>query len=185
MRRRVHVYDDYDDIETLQRRVSELNRAGKMDKEIAATLNSEGFVGARGCRFRGDNVWLLRKRWGLRPSKSMGLTPIRRAGRTEPIRSRAPPLRWGYFTNDLQISQARPPDRPPNDERTAMANRTRRPPDPQPARSSSAHQTIEDEGSMKASVIPTLADAILDRVIHNAYRIELAGESLRKQRPTP
>ena len=33
--------------------------------------------------------------------------------------------------------------------------------------------------------VPTLADAILDRVIHNAYRIELAGESLRKQRPTP
>lgn len=30
---------------------------------------------------------------------------------------------------------------------------------------------------------PTLADAILDRVIHNAYRIELKGESLRKQRP--
>lgn len=28
--------------------------------------------------------------------------------------------------------------------------------------------------------VPTLADAILDRVIHNAYRIELAGESLRK-----
>ena len=31
--------------------------------------------------------------------------------------------------------------------------------------------------------VPTLADAILDRVIHNAYRIELAGESLRKRRP--
>ena len=29
---------------------------------------------------------------------------------------------------------------------------------------------------------PTLADAILDRVIHNAYRIELAGESMRKRR---
>src|ERR1700738_4811801 len=28
---------------------------------------------------------------------------------------------------------------------------------------------------------PTLADAILDRVIHNAYRIELAGESMRKR----
>src|SRR4051812_16868071 len=28
--------------------------------------------------------------------------------------------------------------------------------------------------------IPTLADAILDRLIHNAYRIGLAGESLRK-----
>ena len=31
--------------------------------------------------------------------------------------------------------------------------------------------------------IPTLADAVLDRLIHNAYRIELSGESLRKQRP--
>ena len=30
-----------------------------------------------------------------------------------------------------------------------------------------------------------LADAILDRVIHNAYRIELAGESLRKRRSSP
>ena len=29
--------------------------------------------------------------------------------------------------------------------------------------------------------IPTLADAILDRIIHNAYRIELAGDSLRKR----
>lgn len=27
---------------------------------------------------------------------------------------------------------------------------------------------------------PTLADAILDRVVHNAYRIELSGDSLRK-----
>ena len=33
---------------------------------------------------------------------------------------------------------------------------------------------------------PTLADAILDRLIHNAYRIELTGESLRKKRqPQP
>ena len=30
--------------------------------------------------------------------------------------------------------------------------------------------------------IPTLADAVLDRVVHNAYRIELAGESLRKHK---
>ncbi len=33
--------------------------------------------------------------------------------------------------------------------------------------------------------VPTLADAILDRVIHNACRIDLAGESLRKQRSSP
>ena len=29
---------------------------------------------------------------------------------------------------------------------------------------------------------PTLADAILDRVIHNAHRMELKGESQRKIR---
>ena len=29
---------------------------------------------------------------------------------------------------------------------------------------------------------PTLADAILDRVIHNAHKIELSGDSLRKQK---
>ena len=27
---------------------------------------------------------------------------------------------------------------------------------------------------------PTIADAILDRLVHNAHRIELRGESLRK-----
>ena len=32
--------------------------------------------------------------------------------------------------------------------------------------------------------MPTLADAILDRVVHNAYRISLTGESLRKTRHT-
>jgi DNA replication protein DnaC len=29
--------------------------------------------------------------------------------------------------------------------------------------------------------IPTIADAILDRLVHNAYRIELSGDSLRKR----
>jgi DNA replication protein DnaC len=32
---------------------------------------------------------------------------------------------------------------------------------------------------------PTLADAILDRLVHHAHRIELQGESLRKRRPAP
>ncbi|MER9883965.1 ATP-binding protein [Mesorhizobium sp. M0118] len=32
---------------------------------------------------------------------------------------------------------------------------------------------------------PTIADAILDRLVHNAYRVELSGESLRKQRTAP
>lgn len=29
---------------------------------------------------------------------------------------------------------------------------------------------------------PTVADAILDRLVHNAHRIELQGESMRKQK---
>jgi len=29
---------------------------------------------------------------------------------------------------------------------------------------------------------PTLADSILDRLVHNAHRIEIQGESLRKKR---
>ena len=29
---------------------------------------------------------------------------------------------------------------------------------------------------------PTLADAILDRLVHNAYKIALKGESMRKQK---
>ena len=35
------------------------------------------------------------------------------------------------------------------------------------------HETMAD---------PTLADAILDRLIHRAYRLKLEGESMRKQR---
>jgi len=35
------------------------------------------------------------------------------------------------------------------------------------------HDTIGD---------PTLADAILDRLVHNAYKINLRGESMRKRK---
>jgi DNA replication protein DnaC len=32
---------------------------------------------------------------------------------------------------------------------------------------------------------PTIADAILDRIIHNAHRIELKGDSMRRQSDKP
>ena len=32
---------------------------------------------------------------------------------------------------------------------------------------------------------PTIADAILDRIIHNAHRIALEGDSMRRQKTTP
>lgn len=72
LQRRVHTYGDYIDLERLRSRVIELNTAGKMDREIAATLNAEGFLAARGCKFKGENVWLLRTRWGIPTVKING-----------------------------------------------------------------------------------------------------------------
>ena len=74
MQRRVHTYRDYIDLERLRQRVTTLNGAGMMDKEIAAVLNREGFVAARSCRFTGENVWLLRQRWGLATVKINGVS---------------------------------------------------------------------------------------------------------------
>jgi len=36
-----------------------------------------------------------------------------------------------------------------------------------------------------ASGDPTLADAILDRLVHNAHRLALKGGSLRRHQPPP
>lgn len=44
-----------------------------MDAEIAAILNQEGFVAARGCAFKGENVWLLRTRWRIPTVKINGV----------------------------------------------------------------------------------------------------------------
>lgn len=44
-----------------------------MDGEIAAILNQEGFVAARGCAFKGENVWVLRTRWGIPTVKINGV----------------------------------------------------------------------------------------------------------------
>jgi DNA invertase Pin-like site-specific DNA recombinase len=75
LQRRVHTYRDYIHIEGLRKRIAELNAAGKMDKEIAAILNREGFVAARACTFKGENVWLLRTRWGIPTVKINGIAP--------------------------------------------------------------------------------------------------------------
>ena len=74
IQRHVHTYRDHFDLELLRRRVVALNAAGKMDKEIAAVLNREGFVAARGCAFQGKNVWQLRQRWGLATVKINGVS---------------------------------------------------------------------------------------------------------------
>jgi hypothetical protein len=74
VQRRVHTYRDYRDLEQLRQRVAALNGAGMMDKEIATALNREGFVAARGCTFKGENVWLRRKRWGIATVKINGVS---------------------------------------------------------------------------------------------------------------
>jgi len=35
---------------------------------------------------------------------------------------------------------------------------------------------------MKVNTDPTAADGILDRLVHNAHRIEMRGDSMRKNR---
>jgi hypothetical protein len=92
VQRRVHTYRDYIDLDRLRQRVTALNSAGKMDKEIAAVLNREGFVAARGCTFTGENVWLLRQRWGLATVKINGVS--------------ANPPRWSDGTYSVQGAAA-------------------------------------------------------------------------------
>ena len=60
-------------------------------------------------------------------------------------------------------------------------------------------EIVEDRYDRKATIVtgqlpikswhgamqdPTLADAILDRLAHNAYKVELKGEFMRKKRKT-
>lgn len=49
------------------------------------------------------------------------------------------------------------------------------------ARSTIATSQLPIENWHEAMADPTLADAILDRLIHNAHRIEMKGESMRKK----
>jgi DNA replication protein DnaC len=64
-----------------------------------------------------------------------------------------------------------------------------------PARAADLLEVIEDRGGLRSTIVtsqlpvghwhealgePTLADAILDRLVHNAYRLELKGDSRRR-----
>ena len=64
-RRPVQSYDNHADRDKLRQRIVELSRQGKMDKQIAAELNADNFISARGMPFNSDAVFLLRKRWGI------------------------------------------------------------------------------------------------------------------------
>ena len=65
IRREVRAYTDYADLDHLAARLRALVADRKMDGEIAAILNTEGLLSARGRQFSGGEIHLLRKRWGI------------------------------------------------------------------------------------------------------------------------
>jgi hypothetical protein len=46
-----------------------------------------------------------------------------------------------------------------------------------------AHEKIRVDKWHEVIGDPTYADAILDRLVHNAHRVDLTGDSLRRTRP--
>jgi DNA invertase Pin-like site-specific DNA recombinase len=69
LQRQVRSYADCANLDVLERRIRELNAAGKMDQEIATILNAEGIMSARGVPFQHETVHLLRKQWAIRTVK--------------------------------------------------------------------------------------------------------------------
>src|SRR6266481_6354608 len=72
IRRDVWAYTDYADLDRLAARLRALVAEQKMDGEIAAILNAEGLLSARGRPFSGGEIHLLRKRWGIATVKING-----------------------------------------------------------------------------------------------------------------
>ncbi|MER9883880.1 hypothetical protein [Mesorhizobium sp. M0118] len=75
IQRRVQSYDrDYGELELVRERITQLNAAGDMDRQIAKILNDEGVRSARGKLFSYENIWLLRHRWGIPTAKINGVS---------------------------------------------------------------------------------------------------------------
>jgi DNA invertase Pin-like site-specific DNA recombinase len=64
-RRKVRAYEEYAELEQLRQRILELNAEQKMDAEIAAQLNAEGFVNAVGKPFQSNMIYSLRHKWKI------------------------------------------------------------------------------------------------------------------------
>ena len=119
--RRVHSYaDDYKDIDQLRTRVTELNQKGLMDRQVADVLNADGTLSARSRPFTYENIWCLRKRWGLKAAKlnPTGPNPPRWADGSYSVQGAAsaigvtPQVIFDYLANGLlqghQIAKGQP-----------------------------------------------------------------------------
>ena len=73
LQRRVRSYVECAAAGQLEQRVRALNAEGRMDREVADTLNAEGIMSARGVPFSGETVHLLRKQWGILTAKINGV----------------------------------------------------------------------------------------------------------------
>jgi hypothetical protein len=92
LQRRVRSYADSATEDLLIRRVRDLNAAGRMDGEIAAILNAEKVMSARGVPFTNETIYLLRKQHSIRTVKINGVE--------------ANPLRWPDGSYSVQGAAA-------------------------------------------------------------------------------
>ena len=63
--------------ERVQERIGQLHAQRQTDRQIAEVLNTEGYCTTYGQRFRPQNIWYLRGKWGLPNIKERGLQPDR------------------------------------------------------------------------------------------------------------
>jgi uncharacterized protein YndB with AHSA1/START domain len=63
--------------EWVQERIGQLPAQRQTDRQIAEGLNTEGYCTTYGQRFRPQNIWYLRGKWGLPNIKESGLRPDR------------------------------------------------------------------------------------------------------------
>lgn len=75
--RRVLSYDEHAHFDQIEQRMRELHAAQKLDDEIAAALNAEGFRTTKSSPFNNKSIWLLRERLGLSAVKPNGPHPAR------------------------------------------------------------------------------------------------------------
>jgi hypothetical protein len=92
LQRHVQSYNDCATRDLIECRIRELNAAGKLDHEIAAQLNAEGIMSARGVPFENRSVFVLRHRWHIPSAKING--------------AQKNPLRWPDGTYSAQGAAA-------------------------------------------------------------------------------
>ena len=70
-------YREHSEGERVQERIGQLHAQRQTDRQIAEVLNTEGYCTTYGQRFRPQNIWYLRGKWGLPNIKESGLRPDR------------------------------------------------------------------------------------------------------------